>query len=286
MCDIETTKTFFDQGFFKDVISALIGTGSALLIFYLTLRADKKKEKKKNKEDDQNRLRHFSNLIGSSVGHIESVTANLDEMINAYETNQIDFQLLRFSPNKSLIRLEKLIKNENYFLAYANEFGENKIKTFNNISTKVDYFNMQIDQIWEMVKSSQKFDNERKVRFKEQVNELMNLTAWFTKQPNILSPEDIEMLNIFIKEFYDNLTNEADLEYFYKYIRRILEKVLIRYVNNQTVLEILPKFRETSALFKEIQLQNIHHKEDLQQISKALKESLESYKRDTKELRK
>ncbi|WP_296685860.1 hypothetical protein [Flavobacterium sp.] len=279
MCEIETAKDFL-----KDIISALIGTGTALLIFYLTIQSEIKKEKKKSKDEDSNRVRHFSNLIKSSIGHIEKITSNLDEMVSNYEKNNLEFQLLRFSPNKSLNRLEKLLKNENYFLSYINIFGESKIKTFNNISSEVDYFNMQIDQLWTMVEKSQHFDYERKTKFKFQVNDLMNLTAWFTKQPNLLEYADIEKLNSYIKDFYDNIQDETDLNYFYEFIRKVLENVLIKYTNNQLILEHLPKFRDTSVLFREIKMQNDNHKEDLKQISKTLKHSLQSYKSDASEL--
>lgn len=284
MCEIETTKDFLDQDFLKDIVSALIGTGTALLIFYLTIQSDKKKEKKKSKEEDSNRVRHFSNLVKSSIVHVETITSNLDEMVSKYEKNNLDFQLLRFSPNKSFNRLEKLLKNENYFLSYINTFGESKIKTFNNISSEVDYFNMQIDQLWTMIEKSQNFDFERKKRFKLQVNDLINLTAWFTKQPNLLKNEDIEKLNSYIKDFYDNLKDETDLNYFYEFIRKVLEDVFIKYTNNQLVLEHLPKFRDTSVLFREIKMQNDNHKEDLRQISETLKDSLQSYKSDASEL--
>lgn len=284
MCEIETTKDFLDQDFLKDIISALIGTGTALLTFYLTIQSDKRKEKKKSKEEDGNRVRHFSNLVKSSIGHVETITSNLDEMVSNYEKSNLDFQLLRFSPNKSFNRLEKLLKNENYFLSYINTFGESKIKTFNNISSEVDYFNMQIDQLWTMVEKSQHFDFERKNRFKFQVNDLMNLTAWFTKQPNLLEDADREKLNSYIKDFYDNIQDETDLNYFYEFIRKVLENVLIKYTNNQLVLEHLPKFRDTSVLFREIKMQNDNHKEDLKQISKTLKDSLQSYKSDASEL--
>lgn len=284
MCIIETMEEFFDQDFLKDIISALIGTGTALLVFYLTILSERKKEKDKNQEDDNNRIRHFSNLVKSSVGHVETIISNLDKMVAEYEKNTLDFQLLRFSPNKSFNRLEKLLKNENYFLSYVNNFGEEKIKTFNNISTEVDYFNMQVDQLWTMVEKSQNFDYDRKKRFKEQVNELMNLTAWLTKQPDLLQATDIEKLNSYIQEFYDNMKDETDLNYFYEYIRKILEKVLIKYTINQRILEHLPKFRDTSVLFREIHLQNNNHKDELKQISETLKSTLEIYKDDASEL--
>ena len=284
MCEIETVKEFFDQDFLKDIISALIGTGTALLVFYLTILSDKKKEKKKGQEEDNNRVRHFSNLVKSSIEHTETIASNLDKMVSEYEKDNLDFQLLRFSPNKSFDRLEKLLKNENYFLSYVNTFGENKVKTFNRISSEVDYFNMQIEQLWSMVEKSQNFDYERKKRFKNQVNELMNLTAWFTKQPDLLENNDIETLNSHIKGFYENMEDETDLNYFYEFIRKVLENVLIKYTNNQIVIGHLPKFRDTSVLFQEIKKQNDNHKEDLKLISETLKSTLEKYKNDASEL--
>lgn len=273
--------SFFDKDFFQDLVSALIGMGSALLIFYLTLKADKKKEILHNEEANKNRLRHFSNLADSSKNHIETIISNLNEMIENYSNNQLDFQLLKFSPNKSLDRIEKLLKNENYFLAYAEKFGESKIKTFNNISFEIDFFIMQITQIWEMVKASQQFDYERKSLFKNQVTELMNLTASLIKKPDILSQEDNEKIGNMIKEFYDNFTHGTDLEYFYKFIRKSLEEVLIKYTEHSIILELLPKFRDTSALFIEIKAQNSNHSEDLKEISEQLSNTLEKFKNDT-----
>ena len=284
MTEIETVKPFFDQGFLKDIVSALIGTGTALLVFYLSIKSERKKERKKGQEENENRIRHFSNLTKSSINHVKNIISNLEKMISEYEKNTIDFQLLMFSPNKSFNRLEKLLKNENYFLSYIDKFGETKIKTFNNLSTEVDYFNMQIDQIWEMVEKSQKFDYKRKKEFKEQVNKLMNLTAWLTKQPELLEERDIIKLNTYILDFHDNMTNEADLNYFYGYIRKILEDVLIKYASNQIILGKLPKFKDASLLFREIQLQNNNHKEDLKQISETLKNTLERYKEDASDL--
>lgn len=276
--------SFFDKDFFQDLVSALIGMGSALLIFYLTLKSDKTKEEKKNKEANKNRIRHFSNLANSSTSHIETIISNLNEMITKYDTDELTFQLLPFSPNKSLDRIEKLLKNENYFLAYVEEFGDKKVKTFNNISFEIDFFIMQVEQIWEMIKTSQNFDYERKMNFKNQVTELMNLTAWLTKQPNILSAEDIEKIGRMIKDFYDNFTYGTDMEYFYKFIRKVLEEVLINYTENQTILEILPKFRGISTLFVEIKAQNSNHKDDLKGIVKQLSNTLQKFKEDTKEL--
>lgn len=91
MCEIETAKEFFDQDFLKDIISALIGTGTALLVFYLTILWDRKKEKKKSEDDDNNRVRHFSNLVKSSISHAETVTSNLDKMVSEYEKTTLIF---------------------------------------------------------------------------------------------------------------------------------------------------------------------------------------------------
>ena len=108
--------------------------------------------------------------------------------------------------------------------------------------------------------------------------------AWLTKQPELLEERDIIKLNTYILNFHDNMTNEADLNYFYGYIRKILEDVLIKYASNQIILGKLPKFKDASLLFREIQLQNNNHKEDLKQISETLKNTLERYKEDASDL--
>jgi hypothetical protein len=135
-----------------------------------------------------------------------------------------------------------------------------------------------------MIKASQKFDYERKIKFKNQVNELMNSTAWLTKQSDILSVEDIDEIGKMITDFYDDFTNGNDLEYYYKFIRKVLEDVLINYTDNKTVLEILPQFRTASNLFIEIKAQNTNHKGDLKEIVQILSTTLVKYKEETKDL--
>lgn len=284
MWNLEIIKSFFDKEFFQNLIGALIGTGTAILIFYMTISSDKKKEKKKNHEADLNRITHFSNLVNSSISHIEIIIQNLQDVIQKYEDGEIKFQLLRFSPDKSLIRLEELLKNENYMLSFVSVFGKDNISKFNNISREVDFFNMQIEQILDILKISQKFDYERKNDFRAKANELLQISVSLTNKENFLTAEHIQLLESIIEDFYVNTIDPTDLKLYYDFTINILEKILINYIENQQHIIYIEKFRNTSILFNEIINQINHHKEDLEQIKNTMQKILNSYKTDTLEL--
>src|SRR5690554_4546186 len=117
MCQI--LDFFTEKSFLQNVFSALIGTGTALFVFYLTIVHERKKAKKILKNETNNRIRNFKNLIDSSINNVETTISNLAEMIKSYNIDLYTFQLLKFSPNKSFERLDELLKNDAYFQSYS-----------------------------------------------------------------------------------------------------------------------------------------------------------------------
>ncbi len=83
MCGIDWS--FFDKDFFKNFFSALIGTGTALLIFYMTLRSDKKKSKEEEEQQNQRRLNYLSNIITATKNQAESFVKNLEKSILTFK---------------------------------------------------------------------------------------------------------------------------------------------------------------------------------------------------------
>lgn len=136
----EIDWNFFDNDFFKDLISALIGTGTALLIFYLTLKSDRKKANKEENEQNIRRLDYLSNVPTATKNQAESFITNLEKSIADFETDNLNFHLLTKNPNSSLNRLSEILNNENYFLAYFKKYGKKNLKKYNNISLQVDFF--------------------------------------------------------------------------------------------------------------------------------------------------
>lgn len=280
MCQIFTL--FTDKEFLQNFLSTLIGSGTALLVFYLTIRNEKRKLKIQQEKETENRMRNFDNLITSSISHAEGIIQNLSEMISNYETNNLDFQLLRFAPNKSFERLDELLKNENYFQSYVQKYGESKVDIFNKVSLEIDYFHMQINELWKMLEKAQSFDYERKVKFKDMSNSILNSLAKLTIRTDTgISSEDLAKLETHLYNFHQLNDETKTLQDLYEFNRLILSDVLIRYYKNLNVTDILENIRESSLLFDEILKQINFHKENLISIKNEMNNALESYKSDT-----
>lgn len=282
MCEINWN--FFDGDFFKDLISALIGTGTALFIFYLTLKSDRKKALKEEKEQNKKRLDYLTNLVTATKNQIESSISNLKENILEFEKDNLEFHLLVRNPNSSLERLEEILRNENYFLAYIKNYGKKNLKKFNNISLQTDFFIEQERQIWEMKKSSQQFDYERKQNYADTVNNLMNRTAQLLKM-DLLDKKYKDEINKIFQDFYTNIGDRNDLNFYYdRFVRPIMENVLKHNLSQPYILELISEFKGVANLFTEIKLQNDQHNINQKAILERYEESLNHFIRDSKEL--
>lgn len=206
--------------------------GTAFLVFYFTIQYEKNKEKKKLQVSNRNRIFYLSSLVTSSIKNIEDVIESLKLLIMEFEKDELSFNLLIINPNYSFDRIYELLKNESYFLAYMECFGNNVIKEFNNISLEVDYFKMQIEQLSNMHKSAQTYDYERKKQFKANANDIMNISVQLILD-NDIDPIDREFIDLSIKEFYLNHPKPEregeNLQYYYAFIRKILEKGMKNY---------------------------------------------------------
>jgi hypothetical protein len=282
MCEIDWT--FFDNDFFKDLISALIGTGTALLIFYMTLRSDKKKSKKDEENQNQRRLDYLSNVVTATKNQAESFIVNLKKSIADFDADNLDFHLLIKNPNSSLDRLNELLNNENYFLAYFKKYGKKNAKKYNNISLQVDFFVEQEKQIWEMTKIAQNFDYNRKKSFTQTTNDLMNRTAGLLKI-DLLEQQYKERINQIFDDYYQNVGDMTDLSFHYeRFIRPTMSNVLIHNVDKPEIIELISEFKNVSNLFNEIKMQNDNHNKSQKVILKSYEKSLGFFKRDASEL--
>lgn len=282
MCEIDWS--FFDSDFFKDLISALIGTGTALLIFYMTLKADRRKEEKDEDEQNKRRLGYLSNVATATKNQAESFITNLKKSISDFESDDLNFHLLTKNPNSSLARLSEILNNENYFLAYFKKYGKQNLKKYNSISLQVDFFVEQEKQIWEMTQIAQTFDYNRKQSFVRAVNDLMNRTAGLF-QINLLEQKYLIEINRIFKDFYDNVGDMSDLEFHYsRFIRPMMENILIKNVDKPIIIELVSEFKNVSNLFNEIKLQNQNHNKSQKEILKRYEESLLFFQRDAEEL--
>lgn len=282
MCEIDWK--FFDNDFFKDLVSALIGTGTALLIFYMTLRSDKNKLKEDEENQNQRRLDYLSNVVTATKNQAESFILNLKKSIADFNTDNLNFHLLTKNPNSSLDRLNELLNNENYFLAYFKKYGKKNAKRYNNIALQVDFFVEQEKQIWEMTKIAQSFDYNRKKSFTQTTNDLMNRTAGLLKI-DLLEKQYKERINQIFEDYYQNVGDMTDLSFHYeRFIKPAMSNVLIHNVDKPEIIELISEFKNISNLFNEIKMQNDNHNKSQKAILKRYEESLGFFQRDASEL--
>lgn len=257
-----------------------MGTGTALLVFFFTIRHDRIKENKKKKEENKNRVIYFSNLVSSSIGHAEILIKNLHSTIKLFEKDDLTFHQMIFSPNSSFVKLHETLKHERYFLAIVEQFGDSMVKKFNEITLKVDYFKMQEEQLWNMHKSAQMYDYERKKMFKQFSDEAIEILPRLLSK-SYIDENDQKILDHLIIDFYNKHPKEFDektsLNYYNSFIRKVMSEVLIKYHKKREVNDCLTIIKRASVVFKDIINQNITYRDDLIAIRKSLSEALEEY---------
>lgn len=282
----EIDWSFFDNDFFKDLISALIGTGTALLIFYLSIKNDKSKEAENEENQNNQRLNYLVNLAKSSSTQIKTFNGNLLENIQKFKSNNLEFHLIVQNPNKSLERLAEIINNENYFLAYIKKFGLEKTNSYNKISIEVDFFIAVQNQIFEMSKIAQTYDYKRKSDYSLAINKLMNKTASLTTS-DYLSEEYVLIIKSILNNLYTNMQDLTNLEYYYiNFLQPVLKEVLVKNMGTTEIMQLVSEFKTTSDLFNEIKIQNDHHRSKIEEIQKTYEESFESFKIDANDVLK
>ena len=275
-------NSFFDQAFLKDIITALIASGTALLVFFFTIRHDRRKDESKKKEENKNRIIYLLNLVSSSIDHAAVLIKNLQSTIEFFEEDKITFHHMLFSPNSSFVKLHETLKHERYFLAFIERFENNVVKNFNEISLKVDYFKMQEEQIWDSHKSAQMYDYERKKIFKQLSEEAIETLPKFLSKSNI-EEMDQKTLDLLIIDFYKKHPQEFDekisLNYYYSFIRKVMSDILVKYYKDHEINSCLKIIKRASVMYNDIINHNVEYKGDLIAIRESLSNALDEYKR-------
>ncbi len=277
---MEKLIAFFDQDFIKNLIGALIGTGTALIVFYLTIKNDRKKERKLDKEKNNQRLDNFLNLLESAKKQIESFEKDLEQQINNFSKDELQFPPLTFNPDYSIERLKTLMQDENYFFAFA-KVHKKKIADYNEIVLLIDYFISQEKQVVEMTNRDFKTVLKLKRKFSESVYSLFHYKIYsLTFKKDLLDKNYIDKLNEIYNDFYKNLKNQDDMNFYSTdFIKPVLEQVLNKNVSKEEILKLTLECKDVEILIGQVKHQNKTHKGEMEYI-------LDNYKNRTKQFNK
>lgn len=272
-----------------EIVSALIGAGVALLVFYFTIQNDKRKEKKKQEEIYNIKIEYLRSLIPKTREFAEGTIEELNSTINKIFENNIDLFPLNYVVNSSLDRMKEILKDEGYFSAYIHTFGKDKIKEYNNLSDIVEFFISQTKQVHIEDNNTFERDIARKEKFFNLTEEILSETSYILKT-DLLSETDKQTINTSLVDFYaqhpESFTNKITYGYRFKYIRQLLEFFSANYSSVISLHPYFSKIKQASKLFKLIQTYNDEHAKYLAMIRATLKEAIEEYDLATKTLLK
>ncbi|WP_028666475.1 hypothetical protein [Runella zeae] len=104
-----------------NLIGGFIGAGSAIWLYYRSIKKDKEKEIEVQLEFEKNKLRYLQHLIGRSISTIEHLIKGLDKFIQTIEEDNITFPELISAPLHDLERIVHRINQEEHYHSYLNQ---------------------------------------------------------------------------------------------------------------------------------------------------------------------
>ena len=264
---MEKLIAFFDQEFIKVLIAALIGTGTALFVFYLTIKNQRKNDRKLGEEQNNQRLNNFSNLLKSAKKQIRSFEKALEQQINNFSKDELQFPPLAFNPDSSVRRLKTLMQDENYFFAFA-KVHKKRIVDYNEIALLIDYSISQEKQVIAMTDRDFKAVLKLKREFSELIYSLFHYKIYsLTFKKDLLDENYINKLNKIYDEFYKKMKSNDDMNFYYSdFIKPVLEQVLNKNVSKEEILKLTLECKKAGILISGIKHQIQTHKAEMEYI--------------------
>ena len=197
--------------FFIQFFSSLIGAGSAILVFWLGMRNDKKKQKINTLELTHEKLKYINFLLNGVLSDTQKQTASINLYINEQKKNYSKQNRYSIYVKNNVERVAISIKQEEYVIAYVRVFNDDNITRLFDLS---DYFNRILDKTISDIQSNTKYDYELKLEFKGLIERLINNIAAYIfllkKGSNYQQNELYLLLNEAIIHYYEILEKEFD----------------------------------------------------------------------------
>jgi len=287
---------FYNEGnsfwtdFFINVLGALIGTLTALVIFLLTVKHDRGKEKEKEDKTISQRLHYFSSMIDSINETVRKQSNHLKIFYETQRKDTLNIPLVTLLPDNDLKRFSELQNHEDYYHAYLSKFSYDSeiVKEYRNYYSLIDFLKTQNNQFQDMLMKSMQFDYERKVRYKNIVEKAMDDTALLfnsAKQEERITNFEL-FLNQTLLNFYQGDVDFSDLNHFQsKFVDPIKIEIVTKYTDNDIAIQLAGELKKATYIFTEIKLSNEEIANDFEKIYKNYNDSCNKLNELTLKLR-
>jgi hypothetical protein len=265
--------TFFDYDLLKDILGALIGTLTALGIYFLTIRHDRKKHQLVERKLKTEKMIYLENLINSFINHVSGLNESLMSLITKFENDPITFHLPIMPVDETGVILDELLKTESLFIAHTELFGQEKIKNYNNLRNEVSFFLIQSAQIDDMNIRAKNFDFERKKEMSEMIDNIMGILIRVYDINDAIMPKKFKQeIFQFSINFEAKLEDRTDVKFYKNEYLTPLMQMLLEFSREESILQIISMIKRALITFEHIKANNIQHINTLKQIQMKIDE--------------
>ena len=264
-------ESSFLSDFFINVIGALIGTLTAVAIFYFTIVHDRNKERKKEKKQIDNKLHYFASIVNSISEVTERQSGHIRIFIEAQRADTLNIPLLTMLPTNDLKRFSEMQNHEDYYHAYLTQFGytTNVVESYRKYYSIIDYLKAAMEQVQDVLNKSMQFDYERKLQYRNIVEKAMDTVVdIFNKAQQANSVEGFaEFLNNILLRLYENDFNHSDLNEFQeRFVDPIKIGIIQNYRSIDIAMQLAAEMKKATYIYSQIKISNEKIAADFEQI--------------------
>jgi hypothetical protein len=270
----------------SNILAAIIGALATLLctIFWERIRAwiDAKKERRK-------KLIYFASLVKPIIVYSEKQSIDIKDFSQAIKSNPLEFPLLKYAPKSAIEKVVNKIEEEPFFNSFTTYYKPyaTSVRSFKAITSIIEYQNLQLDQILEMVKSSQQYDHERKVKFKEHFGAANELAANSIADGSLQKHTKLlALLDKHLVEYLTHRPSPSDLKFAYENFVEPVKNGIIAdsFYQIPVGLEIANNLQNATFIYHDILMQMDALQKDIAEIAENYKHSNEKLKSRANEL--
>lgn len=290
------TGEFYFEGtpFWTDFIiglaSAGIGTLTALIIFRLTIKAEKKKQKELDKETNNRRIHYFISLVEGISIIANKQSAFLAEFQKLQHENFETIPKLKIVADYSLRRFVEMANHEDYYHAYLGKFSysNSSVEKFREIFKIIDFLQNQKIHFEKLLEETVRQDNQQKAKYKAIVDKVMTEAATLintAKQVgNYGGFED--MLNTVLLEFHAEERDYSKLSSFEgNFVTLVKHQIIENFRDNEAAIRLVTQLKEASQIYHNIEYCNSELANDFEAIYLAYNQNCEKLNTIVSELK-
>jgi hypothetical protein len=277
------TQTASNSLIDSNILAAIISALATLLctVFWERIKVaiDARKERRK-------KLVYFASLVKPILVYSDKQSADIKAFSDAIKANPLEFPLLKYSPKSAIEKIVNRIEEEPFFNAFTTFYKpySKSVRNFKTITSTIEYQNLQLDQVLEIVKTLQQFDHERKLKFKEYFGAVTELAANSIANQSLQQyPEFLALLDGCLVQYLTHRPSPSDLKFAYE---TFVEPVKTGIVEKQFYeipvgLEIANNLQNATFVYHDILMQMNSLNEDMATIAESYKKSNEKLKTES-----